>query len=45
MGRACLEQALVKKGFTTGKLEEKIDEAKKRGILGNHEYGLAHIHG
>jgi hypothetical protein len=42
MGRACLEQALVGKGFVTGKLEEKIDEAKKKGILGNREYALAH---
>ena len=42
MGRACLEQALVKKGYTKGKLEEKIDEAKKKGDLYDREVGLAH---
>lgn len=42
MGRACLEQALVNNGYTNGTLENKIDEAKKKGDLGDREYGLAH---
>ena len=42
MGRASLEQALITKGCVTGVLEDKVDEAKKKGIIGNREYALAH---
>lgn len=42
MSRACVEQALSNVGITNGNLEQRIDEAKEKGVLGDQERMLAH---
>ncbi len=42
VSRACVEAGLSHKGITQGYLEQRIGEAKDKGILTETEYMLAH---
>jgi ssDNA-binding Zn-finger/Zn-ribbon topoisomerase 1 len=42
MQRACLELALTEKGFNKGTLEERVEDALKKGQIEKQQYLLAH---